>query len=546
LNFIKNIYFLIRCSFVAILAFVYVPLSAQSLPVGFPVLEEELRREQLVGKSDSLYSFTLRPLPFDLVKLQPFADTVRHYKWDYRKNYRNKNLQLKPMPLQFYADANTHHPYLFNNGPIMVNSGMQLYASAGVFGEFGPFSIQLQPEYITGYNRSFRQAPVPSLFTEHYVPNGEGFYNRVLPGQSSLRVNYGAFSLGLSTENIWWGPGQFNALTFTNNTAGFAHITLNTRKPAKTFMGNFEGQLIMGRLTGENPTIPNANVNLLDDWRYLNALMISYQPKWIPGLYVGGTRTFQQYNSFKGNSLIDFFPVVNPFQKERTGFDIDSDGRDQQASVFVRYMNVPAQFELYFEYGRRDHAVNWREFLVNPEHARAYLIGFMKLFPVFNEAHLQVRGEMLQQQESINVLARYGGVGINWAGHNVVRHGFTHRGQMLGPSIGPGSNVQTLEAAWVKGTKKLGMRMERLNRHQDRFIRLYRQDIMDTERQPWVDLSMALLGDWQFDRLLVSSQLIFSRSLNYQWERSVHSHPLFPVGIDKFNIHGFIKTAYMF
>jgi len=117
---------------------------------------------------------------------------------------------------------------------------------------------------------------------------------------------------------------------------------------------------------------------------------------------------------------------------------------------------------------------------------------------------------------------------------------------MLGPSIGPGSNVQTLEAAWVKGTKKLGMRMERLNRHQDRFIRLYRQDIMDPERQPWVDLSMALLGDWQFDRLLVGSQLIFSRSLNYQWKRSVHSHPLFPVGIDKFNIHGFIKTAYMF
>jgi len=311
-------------------------------------------------------------------------------------------------------------------------------------------------------------------------------------------------------------------------------------------LGSFEAQFIMGRLKGENQMIQNTNVNLLDDWRYLNALMISYQPKWLPGLFLGGTRTFQQYNSFKGNAIGDYLPVINPFQKERAGFDMDQDGRDQQASVFMRYMNVPAQFELYFEFGRRDHAVNWREFLVNPEHARAYLMGFMKLFPVRDGAHIQVRGEMLQQQESINVLARYGGIGINWGGHNVVRHGFTHRGQMLGPSIGPSSNVQTLEGAWVKGVRKLGVRLERLNRHQDRFIWLYRQENFDNERNAWIDLSLTLLGDWQFDRLLVSSQLIFSQSLNYQWQPSIHSSPQFPVGRDEFNIHGFIKTAYLF
>jgi len=528
------------------LFFISFQILAQSLPVGMPIFEEELRRDQLLGKTDSLISFTLKPLPFDMVRFQPFTDTTRHYKWDYRKNYWNRDLQLKPMPVQFYADANTHHPYLFNNGPLTINSGMQIYASGGVFGEFGPLSIQLQPEYIAGYNRTFSPPPVASLFTEHYVQNGQGFFNRLLPGQSAVRLNYGAFSLGLSTENIWWGPGQFNSLTFTNNSAGFAHVTLNTRKPAKTFLGHFEGQLVMGRLTGENQVIQNSNVNLLNDWRYLNALMISYQPKWVPGLYLGGTRTFQQYNSFKGNSFIDFFPILNPFQKEQTGFDIDDDGRDQQASVFMRYMNIPAQFELYFEFGRRDHAVNWREFMVNPEHARAYLIGFMKLISISDGAHIQVRGEMLQQQESVNVLARYGGIGINWAGHNIVRHGFSHRGQLLGPSIGPSSNVQTLETAWVKGVRKLGIRMERLNRHQDRYIRLYRQDIQDPERQPWVDLSMALLGDWQFDRLLFSSQLIFSQSLNYQWEPARDSTPLFPVGNNRFNIHGFIKTAYFF
>ena len=35
---------------------------SQTLPVGIPVLEDNYRREQLLGKTDSLISFTIRPL----------------------------------------------------------------------------------------------------------------------------------------------------------------------------------------------------------------------------------------------------------------------------------------------------------------------------------------------------------------------------------------------------------------------------------------------------------------------------------------------------
>ena len=35
---------------------------SQTLPVGLPVLEDTYRREQLLGKTDSLISFTIRPL----------------------------------------------------------------------------------------------------------------------------------------------------------------------------------------------------------------------------------------------------------------------------------------------------------------------------------------------------------------------------------------------------------------------------------------------------------------------------------------------------
>ena len=77
---------------------------------------------------------------------------------------------------------------------------------------------------------------------------GEDEYAKIWWGQSKLTAQYGAFEIGAATETIWWGPGQFNALTFSNNAEGVPHLTLNTTKPARTFFGNFETQLIIGKL----------------------------------------------------------------------------------------------------------------------------------------------------------------------------------------------------------------------------------------------------------------------------------------------------------
>jgi hypothetical protein len=55
-----------------------------------------------------------------------------------------------------------------------------------------------------------------------------------------LGIQLDKFSFGVSNENIWWGPGQRNALMFTNNAAGFMHAYFQTNKPIKTKIGNFE------------------------------------------------------------------------------------------------------------------------------------------------------------------------------------------------------------------------------------------------------------------------------------------------------------------
>lgn len=515
-------------------------LFSQFFPANQIIFEDYLRRGQLVGKIPSS-SFLSRP--------QLSADSIKsgnpHYSLTIleKDSSRFFSPELKVLPISIGIQSGSGNPYP-EVGKFIQAKGYQQWLSGGIYGSFGPLSIQFQPEFLYAQNRDYNPGISKESKIEFVEIFGEGPYSKLISGQSSIRLNYRAFSLGASTENIWWGPGQYNSLLFSNNAFGFQHLTLNTRKPAKTFLGSFEGQLILGKLENFAPFIRDGK----EDWRYVSGITFSYQPKWLPGLFFGASRVFQQYSSFNDQSFAYYFPLFEPFQKIKlidpnspdfNSTDYDNRLQSQQLTGFARLVIPKAKAEVYFEYGRRDHAVNWREFIMNPEHARAYLIGFKKVISLTNDAFFQFNGEILQQQESINILIRDGGA--SWAAHGI-RQGFTHKGQMLGPGVGPSSNVQTLETSWVKGVKKLGVRWERLNRHQDVYIRRFNSP---SENGRWVDYSARLLADWQFDNLLVSTTTNFVYTLNNQWDLSETSTPAFPKGKNSFMVVGQVNLIYL-
>lgn len=515
--------------------------TGQNINAGGVVLEEALRRKQLLGEIDSSISFNLRPLRINYLTEKSAFDNLDFFKPGRNEGVIRRTEQTKSsftlLPVRNTLAFNSGRPYGWGNSLMVPNVGLQNYLTGGVHYQYGPVQIQFQPEIALAQNRAYRG--FPNNFTNQvnrlrfrYWNNGDsperlgdGFLTRASLGQSKVSVNRGAFELGVSTENIWWGPGQFNALIFSNNAQGFPHITLNTTRPAKTFLGSFEGQLLIGKLE-DSQLEPSQHPELNEryfrefsgDWRYLNGISITYQPKWVPGLFVGASRTFQSYNDRRGSSFGEWFPIFNNITKKAAGLDLigESDrGRDQQITVFSRYLFIQAKGELYFEYGRRDHAYNWREFLLNPEHARAFLLGFNKLIDLPKpNTYIQVRGEATHQQESINRIIRYvSGAGITWHTHNSAR-GFTHHGEQLGVGVGTGSNVQSLEVAYVDGLTKLGLHFERLANNEDFYYAAF-GDLQ--ERKPWVDLSMGVLVDYQWDHFMISSKLQLIKGTNYQW-----------------------------
>lgn len=534
-----------------------IAIFPQNMAPGTPVLEEYGRREQLLSNSlDSLKPQGFRPdLSIKALFAKPEENTQKVY-------------GFSVLPVQSKIQYNSKRPYGYGGYGMHNGRGYEQYLSAGLYGYLGFLHLQLQPEFVYSQNKSYQgfssDFPIEVLVDRFHFWNrndrpellAKGNSNSLWWGQSSLTAKFGGFETGISTRSIWWGPGQWNSLTFSGNAESFPHLTLNSHRPLKTFLGHFEGQLIVGRLESSGMAASqNDGLNerfflpLDEDWRYLNAIMINYQPKWVPGLFLGFSRTFQQYNDKRGTQFRDYMPIFDAFQKEKFFDDgnsvaFDSEARDQQATLFMRFVNKKAKIEIYGEYGRRDHALNWRDAILNPEHSRAYLMGFQKLVTLAKQnTYLQIRSEILHQQESVNRYIRYLGLGgrTSWATHYQVR-GFTNRGKALGSGIGTGSNSQTFEVSVVEGFNKLGIMVERIANHQDFYFRAFGQD---EKTLPWVDFTLGVLADRQWNNFLVGSQFQLVNGKNYQWQSDPLSTSAFPKNNSMLSFHGRIHLVYL-
>jgi len=544
--------------------------SGQNLPVGTPILEDFYRREQLLGKFDSTVTFSVRPLTSNVINRRniflPGGEASRAHLID-----KEEGLDVQILPFQWKHQINSTIPYGWNDGAMIPSAGYQMMLSGGVYAKYKFLSIQLRPEYVLaqnkryeGFNAKSRQAwsawysrwgntiDKPERF-------GEGWYSKALLGQSSIRLTFDPVSVGLSTENLWWGPGLYNSLMLSNTAPGFAHLTLNTTKPVKTPIGNFEGQIIAGRLDGSGfPPKEMGNSDHYegfyrpksDDWRYLSGIILTYQPTWLPGLSIGLSRSFVAYSAALSGGLKNYLPFFEPAVKSSYGGEGDSAAnegegidRDQLLSTFVRWLIPSANAEAYFEYGRNDHPWNSRDLFVMLEHSRAYIFGFRKMTALnwFGDDYLNVNLEVMQSEGPTEDIRRGG----PWYRHGQVRHGYTHLGQMLGAGIDPGSNLQTLNISWIQAMKQLGVQFQRYVHYNDFFYL-----ISDDMRRNWVDISMALYGEWDYKNFLLSSQLHFIKAMNYQYQEvkpnpNANSYWSFS-GNDKFNVQFQLGLYYKF
>jgi len=515
--------------------------KAQLLPVGTPALEDYYRREQLMGRLDSSLSFSIRPLSASALGKQNVyhADSLSTVDSTTIIPFAQNQGVVQLLPVLWQQQVNSKVPYGWNDGPMIPAKGYQLLLSGGAYAQYKFVSVQFRPEILMASNskyEGFGGAAGPSQDWYNSFGNvidmperfGNGPYGRIFWGQSSFRLNFKPVSFGISTENLWWGPGIHNSLTMTNTAPGFAHLTLNTIEPIRTNIGSFEGQLVVGRLdsSGFAPSLLGDGsvdhyalygVQKPDTWRYFSGLVFTYQPKWVSGLSLGMVRTMVANRSDMGHKLADFLPYLgSPTPLETVdangNVQINERPRIQYSSLFFRFMMPKGHMEFYGEYGRRDQAKNGRDLLVNPDYARAYVLGFRKLVDLHHPKGdlLEIAAEATELSISNSIYIR---AGRSWYTDPNVSHGYTQKGQVLGAGIGPGSNVQTINVSWLRGIKQIGLQFERLSHDED----LFYWNISDLRRE-WADLSIKGHATWDFNHLIVMGAIQYIKSYNYQYQ----------------------------
>jgi hypothetical protein len=163
----------------------------------------------------------------------------------------------------------------------------------------------------------------------------------------------------------------------------------------------------------------------------------------------------------------DFLMPFESFYRYQEATTQEPDTVNQLASVFARWALPRSGFEIYGEFAKEDRNVDFRDFVLEPEHNSGYLVGFQKSWGVSPARLLALRGELLNAQ--VSHVARTRDQTAIYQ-HSSVRQGHTHRGQLLGSAWGYGGAAAVLAAdyfhsrgRWTVDWSRL-MRAERIER----------------------------------------------------------------------------------
>jgi hypothetical protein len=408
--------------------------------------EDYLRVLQVAGIAP-LHPWSIRILSPSVITRLASADTSGP--WHLATSLTKARLSV--VSLSVGTTINSSYPYGHNDGAVWAGRGLTLVASGSIGGTLGPVSFALAPTAFRASNAQFELAdngqsgllafnhasfPAAVDFPQRF---GARAYSRIDAGASTIRLDSRFVTVGVSTANAWIGPATEYPFLLGTNAPGFPHLFLGTGDPVNLWLARLHARLMWGTLrqssyspvTGSDRFVSVAESGTV---RLATSGQLLLLPRGMPGLELGVARFFhvpyregEPGKSFWGKPFKVFF-LENEFaQGDTTGAD------NQLVSVFFRWVFPKSGFEIFGERGYEDQFHDFRDFLQDPDHERAYMLGFQKTFRSRLTSVDVLKAEMINYQ--LPTIARVRVEGLVYL-HSILRQGHTNRGQLLGASAG--------------------------------------------------------------------------------------------------------------
>lgn len=515
---------------------------------------------------NELPSFNLRPtaLPDNLSrsKLLPFTHpwanhpSIRELT---QEDWATSNHLFTFFTPEMRVTHNNNFAWGQNDGALWQGRGLNQSFSMGIGVDYGPLTLVLRPNFVYSENRDFMINPVPQRggLNEYAVARmyldmpdrfGPDPISRMDLGNSYLQGEYKNWVTGISNQQMWTGPAVFNPLLFSNHAPGFLHTFIGTASPQSIPTGRLETRWFWGGLQ-ESDYFDNDPSNNL---RYVTGFVINYSPDMLPGLHVGYNRVAYKYYPKDGLTFGDVFLSLQRLQKRSNLPTNEIDFNEQRftmASAFVRYVMPESGIEWYLEWGRNDYSRKVRDFLSEPELNRGYTTGIIKRFELPANKLLTAVIELTQlENNSPGSLHRTSGRLFNndaniWYMNNYIRQGYTHRGQVIGAGIGPGSSAQTLQLTYYDSWGYIGGSIGRTVYHNDR---LYYFWSYYTEIQPSVWNTLRKLHEVEISyglQALVFLPMNLELQLEYRLGSYENRHNIMDYDVNNTNLSVTVRYA---
>ena len=375
--------------------------------------------------------------------------------------------------------TNSALPSALNEGALWAGRGTSALVRVGATLQRGRFRAVLWPEFTYAQNRAFDiRADTQPGRSPYAWPWASGRSNIDLPsrfgdrprrvftlGQSSLTMDAGPVSVGVATENEWWGPGVRDALLLSNAADGFPHAFVRTRRPLHTRVGTIEARYLAGTL------LPStfADTNAATRRRAFAGVAASLRPWFAPELTVGIARTsIAPTNSASGVVSRAADPLVR-WETLPARADAPKPRADQYTSLFGRWLVPRAHAEVYGEWARQYAPRSLREMILFPQADRALTLGLQAARPIgapsTHTRAVRTQLEFTNLEQSITFRDRpvpppfYTGL--------ATVDGYTNRGLPLGAAIGPGGSRQWLAVDLLGDERRVGLFVSRTRWNND-------------------------------------------------------------------------------
>lgn len=375
---------------------------------------------------------------------------------------------VQPLPLRGAAGYRSAYPVDRNNGIMWGGRGLAAGLSGGGRATLPRIEITVAPEIAWHENRDLRLAPTPGAQGAFQYPyhsldwpqkHGDRPFFAVGPGQSAVAVSAGPLAVRAAAESLWWGPAYRYPILLSNTAGAVPHVTVVTDRPLWIGIGHLRGRMMWARLS-ESDFFDDQSTN---NARLLTGLFLDLQPWFLDGLTLGAGLFYQLPWDDPASHMLDLFTFALTEEENSSGNGL--------ASVTARWVHPESGFEAYMEWAREDFWLNTEDIFTEPDHALGYVMGFAKLFSGSTAATL-LHGEWTNLQTHSEHRS------LNRARPSFFVHelSHTHKGQLLGSSLGPGSDAQFLGASRIGAHRTLGVYIERVRRDEDAYYQRFVTD----------------------------------------------------------------------